>query len=232
MWVHQACDEDGEVFSMVYGLSTGLGLKGLSVRRKVSPSLWVTAEEKEWRWHKNLSVGVKKCFHTVSQPGTLGTHDQLSFSGKTGQLDCSLGELPIKFTKLGTVNWHLLDFIRVFWFFWLVKSWFIKSGYRLPSSAPSWSLPSLCLLPPPPPHQSLNSSLAKIRLRNGQQISDCALEAPPPPLQGNLDAGQWMGGKGIWIWILLVLLQCEHCSHLLVPRDAQVPSLKWCSICI
>lgn len=174
---------------MVYRLSTGLGLKGLPAHRKVSPSLWVTAEEKEWRWHKTLSVGVRKCFHTVSQSGTLGTHDQLSFSGKTGQLDCSLGELPIQFTKLGTVNWHLLDFIRVFWFFWLVKSWFIKSGYRLPSSAPSWSLPSLCLLPRP--HQSLNSSLAKIRLRNGQQISDCALEAPPPPFRET-----WMQGSG------------------------------------
>ena len=109
----------------VSGQSAGLGLKGLPVLREVSSSLWVTAEEKEWKW--TCLFKSRSAFILWASQDPLAPTITCCLQESQG-----LGELPITLPRLGQLTTNIFGLCQGF-----LIHLIYKSGYTLPSSAPS-----------------------------------------------------------------------------------------------
>ena len=99
----------------VCGQSAGLGLKGLPVLREVSPSLWVTVEEKEWKW---------TClFKSRSAFILWASQDPLASTITCFKESRGLGELPITLPSLGQLTTNIFGLCQGFLIYLIYQEW-------------------------------------------------------------------------------------------------------------
>lgn len=109
-----AWDEDEEMSSLS-AQSAGLGLKGLPVLREVSPSLWVTVEEKEWKW---------TClFKSRSAFILWASQDPLASTITCFKESRGLGELPITLPSLGQLTTNIFGLCQGFLIYLIYQEW-------------------------------------------------------------------------------------------------------------